>query len=40
MCSYNRIDGRYACGNAKTLGDLRHKLGFGGFVMSDWWASM
>ena len=39
MCSYNRINGPFACGNAdplKTL--LRGQLGFRGFVTSDWGA--
>ncbi|WP_348268054.1 glycoside hydrolase family 3 C-terminal domain-containing protein [Edaphobacter paludis] len=39
MCSYNRINGSFACGNAdilKTL--LKGQLGFKGFVTSDWGA--
>ncbi len=37
MCSYNRIDGVFACGNASTLTHiLRDELGFKGFVTSDW----
>jgi beta-glucosidase len=40
MCSYNHINGPYACGNAKTLtGMLRGELGFQGFVISDWGAT-
>lgn len=40
MCSYNRIDGQYACQNKTTLNhDLKHELGFDGFVMSDWGAT-
>jgi beta-glucosidase len=39
MCSYNRIDGEYSCENAEQLGLLREKLGFRGFVQSDWWAT-
>ncbi len=37
MCSYNRIDGTYACENPRMLdGILKGELGFDGFVMSDW----
>jgi len=37
MCSYNRINGDYACENAYTLTDvLRKQWGFHGFVLSDW----
>ncbi|KAI0869554.1 beta-glucosidase-related glycosidase, partial [Hypoxylon argillaceum] len=37
MCSYNRINGTYACENSKTLnGLLKGELGFQGYVMSDW----
>ncbi len=38
MCSYNRINGTYACENAVTLGDLKRPdgLNFTGFVLSDW----
>ena len=40
MCSYNHINGAYACGNRHTLTDiLRGDLGFKGFVVSDWGAS-
>jgi beta-glucosidase len=39
MCSYNRLNGTFACGNEKTLTDiLRKQLGFKGFVTSDWGA--
>jgi beta-glucosidase len=39
MCSYNRINGTFACGNASTLTKiLRDELGFKGFVTSDWGA--
>jgi beta-glucosidase len=39
MCSYNRINGPYACGNRETLTDiLRGEMGFDGFVTSDWGA--
>jgi beta-glucosidase len=39
MCSYNRINGTFACGNDSTLTKiLRDELGFKGFVTSDWGA--
>jgi beta-glucosidase len=39
MCSYNRINGSYACENAQTLVDtLDDAWQFQGFVMSDWGA--
>src|SRR5579872_364171 len=40
MCSYNKINGTYACGNPDTLVKiLRDELGFKGFVTSDWGAT-
>ena len=37
MCSYNRINGDYACENSYTLRDvLKKEWGFRGFVLSDW----
>jgi beta-glucosidase len=37
MCSYNRIEGSYACENDYTLNQvLKHDFGFKGFVLSDW----
>ncbi|KAH9840409.1 glycoside hydrolase family 3 protein [Teratosphaeria destructans] len=40
MCSYNRINGSYACQNSKTLnGLLKNELGFQGYVLSDWGAT-
>ena len=40
MCSYNHVNGQYACGNRSTLtGILREQLGFKGFVTSDWGAT-
>jgi beta-glucosidase len=39
MCSYNRINGTFACGNDSTLTKiLRDEIGFKGFVTSDWGA--
>jgi len=39
MCSYNRVNGVYACENKFLLVDvLRRDWGFKGFVMSDWGA--
>jgi len=40
MCSYNRINGVYSCQNNQTLHiDLKERLGFKGWVMSDWGAT-
>jgi beta-glucosidase len=40
MCSYNKLNGTYACGNRDALIDiLRNELGFKGFVTSDWGAT-
>ncbi|HEX4024631.1 MAG TPA: glycoside hydrolase family 3 C-terminal domain-containing protein [Steroidobacteraceae bacterium] len=40
MCSYNQVNGRYACGNPDTLETmLRRQMGFEGFVTSDWGAT-
>src|SRR3954469_15984333 len=37
MCSYNRINGAYACENAYLLNHvLKRQFGFPGWVMSDW----
>ncbi len=37
MCSYNRVNGEYACENPYTLHDvLKDSWGFKGFVLSDW----
>jgi len=37
MCSYNKVNGDYACENEYTLGEvLKKDWGFKGFVLSDW----
>ena len=36
MCSYNRVNGDYACENDYTLGVLKKDWGFQGWVLSDW----
>ena len=37
MCSYNRVNGDYACENKYLLGEvLKKDFGFKGFVLSDW----
>ncbi|WP_263379226.1 beta-glucosidase [Granulicella paludicola] len=37
MCSYNRVNGDYACENNYTLNEvLKRDWGFKGFVLSDW----
>lgn len=38
MCSYNKVGGNWSCSNPKSLQDLR-RMGFKGFVQSDWWAT-
>ena len=40
MCSYNLMNGTYACENPHLLTEvLKGDWGFRGFVMSDWWAT-
>jgi beta-glucosidase len=40
MCSYNRVNGDYACQNNYLLNEvLKQDWGFKGFVMSDWGAT-
>ncbi len=39
MCSYNRLNGTFSCGNKDSLMTmLRDQVGFTGFVTSDWGA--
>lgn len=39
MCSYNRVNGSYACENSYLMNYLlKEELGFQGFVVSDWGA--
>jgi beta-glucosidase len=35
MCSYNRVNGKYACGNLEMLSVLKEELLFPGYVVSD-----
>lgn len=40
MCSYNKIQAVWSCENPETLQtDLKDRLGFKGYVMSDWGAT-
>ncbi|HZP06960.1 MAG TPA: glycoside hydrolase family 3 C-terminal domain-containing protein [Terracidiphilus sp.] len=40
MCSYNKVNGAFACGNPDTLQKLlKLEIGFNGFVVSDWGAN-
>lgn len=40
MCSYNQLNGTWACENDKMLnGVLKGEFGFPGYVTSDWWAT-
>ncbi len=39
MCSYNKVNGTYACENDYLLGVLKKDFGFKGFVVSDWGAT-
>lgn len=37
MCSYNKLNGEFACGNEQLLEQvLRGQMGFKGFITSDW----
>lgn len=40
MCSYNKVNGVHACSSKDLLlGVLKQRMGFQGFVQSDWWAA-
>ncbi len=39
MCSYNRVNGTWACEDTTTIGVLKKDLNFAGYVMSDWGAT-
>ncbi|KAI7857793.1 glycoside hydrolase superfamily [Circinella umbellata] len=40
MCSYNKINGTYACENSRVMNEiLKDELNFKGFVHSDWLAT-
>jgi len=40
MCSYNQVNGTYACGNGEVQNTiLREEAGFQGFITSDWGAT-
>ena len=37
MCAYNKVNGKYACGNDPLLnGGLKKAMGYKGWIMSDW----
>jgi beta-glucosidase len=37
MCSYNKINGSWACENGSMMNNLlKDELGFRGYIMSDW----
>lgn len=41
MCSYNLINSSWACQNAKMQNEiLKGELGFNGYIMSDWAATV
>ncbi|KAL2109085.1 hypothetical protein VUR80DRAFT_2974 [Thermomyces stellatus] len=39
MCSYNRVNGQYACANPSIMSILKDDLAFPGYVVSDWYAT-
>ncbi|RYP26010.1 hypothetical protein DL767_008192 [Monosporascus sp. MG133] len=39
MCAYNRVNGKYSCGNPEMLSILKEELAFPGYVVSDWYAT-
>jgi len=41
MCSYNQLNGTYACENDRTINQiLKKEFGYQSFIMSDWSATM
>ncbi|KAJ3513385.1 hypothetical protein NLJ89_g2980 [Agrocybe chaxingu] len=39
MCSYNQLNGTYACDNDKVMNDIvKREYGYQGFIMTDWFA--
>ena len=36
MCSYNQVNGTYACESESIMQILKGELNFQGFVVSDW----
>ncbi|KAJ2997870.1 hypothetical protein HDV02_005054 [Globomyces sp. JEL0801] len=40
MCAYNKLNGTLSCENSNSNNKiLKERLGFKGFVMTDWWAT-
>jgi beta-glucosidase len=39
MCSYNRVNGTWACEDANSLHEIKAVQGFAGWMMSDWGAT-
>ncbi|GJC79776.1 putative beta-glucosidase G [Colletotrichum liriopes] len=39
MCGYNRVNGKYSCGNSEMLSILKKELAFPGYIVSDWYAT-
>jgi len=38
MCAYSSVDGVGACSSPGLQRDLKERMGFKGYVMTDWWA--
>ena len=39
MCSYNRVNGTWACEDPTSLNEIHNVMGFAGWMMSDWGAT-
>ena len=39
MCSYNRVNGTWACEDQTSLDQIHNVMGFAGWMMSDWGAT-